>query len=213
MKDGITVEQAKILYNMNYDNWVSSCTRISTFSGKCIGNTEHKHNFFNHDYDSKIPNTYRVVIINNDTGETKITDVINRIENDSFITINVDTMEVTNNTKEILTNAKIEDTAILFIISMLLTSIIEIIFAIIMKICNIKNIVIILVINIIKNLILSVGFIASIPYLFIIIGTLVFVAEYFAYNKVLNDVPKTGILTSTLVSTIISIMFFTLFMV
>lgn len=208
--DGITVEQAKTLYNINYDKWVSSCTRSSTFSGKCIGNTEHEHSFNNNSDGGKFPNIYKVVIINNDSGEIKITDVINRTETDSFITINMDTMEVTNNTNEVLTKS---NNIFTFIFLVLLTSSTEIMFIIIMKIfnsiklLNINTILIILILNIVKSLILVVGFVTSISYLFIIIGILVFIAEYFTYKNILKDMSKAAIVISTLIFTIISILF------
>ena len=152
-KDGITVNQAKALYNMNFDGWTSSCMRNSLLWGKCAGNFENKH-FFTY---FGTPETYKVVIMNNSTGETKITDVIHRTMFDSEITIDVNTMKTTNSSSFLYIIKNI-------VISLVLTLVVEIVIALIMKIKNLK---IIVITNIITNIILQlILMIIPLPYMF-----------------------------------------------
>lgn len=191
--DGITAKQAETLYNMDYDGWISSCMRNSLLWGKCAGNIEHEH-FFNY---FGTPDTYRVVIINNDTGETKITDVINRTDFQSNITIDIDTMGV-------VTKASSSRIIKTFAIALILTIVVEIIIALIMKIKNIKTI---FITNLITNIILQLSLIyIPIPYMitFIIMEILVILSEYLIYKKYFSDITKNKIISYTLIANIIS---------
>lgn len=147
-KDGITIEQAESLYNLNYDGWVSSCIRNHLLWGKCIGNTTHEH-FFNY---FGTPKIYKVLIMNNDTGEIKVTDTIERIDFNSNITIDYETMVVKNNISGFSRNF----TKILpVLIPVIMTVIIEIIVLACFKMTNKRNTKIVLITNIISNLILQ----------------------------------------------------------
>lgn len=190
---GITAKQAETLYNMDYDGWISSCMRNSLLWGECAGNIEHEH-FFNY---FGTPDTYKVVIINNDTGETKITDVINRTDFQSNITIDIDTMKVVikPSSSMIIKN---------FAIALILTIVVEIIIALIMKIKNIKTI---FITNLITNIILQLALIyIPLPYMitFIIMEILVILSEYLTYKKYFSDIAKNKIISYTLIANVIS---------
>lgn len=195
----ITVNQAKQLYNMNYDGWMSSCMRNNLLWGECAGNTNHEH-YFNY---FGVPSTYKVVIINNDTGETKITDIIQSNSSNSEITIDVSSMEVTQNKLAFIKN--INFFLILSIVNpLILTIAVEIIVALIMKIKNVKTI---FITNLITNLLLQLVLMyTSLPYIFIfiILEILVFIAEYLVYKKYFIDTPKNKILFYTIIANIIS---------
>ncbi len=191
--DGITAKQAETLYNMDYDGWISSCMRNSLLWGKCAGNIEHEH-FYNY---FGTPDTYKVVIINNDTGEIKITDVIHRTDFQSNITIDIDTIGVVTKTN---TSNIIKTVAI----SLILTIVAEIIIALIMKIKNIKTI---FITNLITNIILQLSLIyMPIPYMitFIIMEILVILSEYLIYKKHFNNITKNKIISYTLIANIAS---------
>lgn len=192
-KDGITVNQAKALYNMNFDGWTSSCMRDRLLWGECAGNFEHKH-FFTY---FGTPETYKVVIMNNSTGETRITDVIHRTDFDSEITIDVNTMKTVNsiNFLNILKTIAI---------SLVLTLVVEIVIALIMKINNLK---IIVITNIITNIILQlILMIIPLPYMFKFISMeiLVIISEYLIYKKYFNDVPDKKLIIYVFVANLIS---------
>lgn len=191
--DGITSKQAETIYNMDYDGWISSCMRNSLLWGKCAGNIEHEH-FFNY---FGTPDTYKVVIINNDTGETKITDVINRTDFQSNITIDIDTMRVVTRAS----SSKIIKTVA---IALILTFAVEIIIALIMKIKNIK---IIFITNLITNIVLQLALIfipLSYMITFRIMEILVVIAEYLIYRKFFKDISKNKIITYTVIANIFS---------
>lgn len=191
--DGITAKQAETLYNMDYDGWISSCTRNSLLWGKCAGNVAHinSFNYFG------TPDTYKVVIINNDTGEIKITDVIHRTDFQSNITIDIDTMQVVKHPS----SSRIIKT---FTVALILTVFVEIIIALIMKIKDIK---IIFIANLITNIILQVALIyIPLPYLitFIIMEILVILSEYLIYKKHFSDIAKSKVIYYTVIANIIS---------
>ena len=191
--DGITAKQAETLYNMDYDGWVSSCMRNSLLWGKCAGNIKHEH-FYNY---FGTPDTYKVVIINNDTGEIKITDVIHRTDFQSNITIDIDTMGV-------VTKASASNIIKTVAISLVLTIVAEIIIALIMKIKNIKTI---FITNLITNIILQLALIyIPLPYMitFIFMEILVIVSEYLVYKKCFSDIAKNKIIRYALIANVIS---------
>lgn len=194
----ITIEQLKTLHNINYDGWISESTRWRSYllMSDCSGNPSHSHRF---SYFGT-PETYKVVIINNVTGETRITDVIHREDFSSHITIDVNTMNViskSNNADQIF-NIKIIS------IALIVTIIIEIIIALIMKIKNIK---IIFIVNLITNIILQLVLMyMPVPYIstFTIMEILIVIVEYLMYRKFLKDVSKNKIIIYTLIANIAS---------
>ena len=198
---------------MDYDNWISSCTRIE-MDGKCAGNNRHNHYFSSY----YTPKTYKILVINNDTNEIKITDAINRTESDSFITLDVDTMEVTNNTEQGLKKKIWRSNILDSIFCVVSCTIFEIIYAIVIfnitkNKCNFKNIFIIFITNIIANAILNFStIIIPLPRVIsiIIIGILITLFEYFVYKKYfinMHNMSKKNILMYTLYINYLHLMF------
>ena len=191
--DGITAKQAEYLYNLDYDGWISSCTRNSMLWGDCAGNIKHEH-YFNY---FGTPKTYKVVILLNN-GETRVTDVIHRTDFQSEITIDVNTMEVVSKGK-VLSNLKS------IIIPLLLTIIVEIIIALIMKFKNTK---VIILTNAITNISLQFLLIYSpLSYIltFAILEILIFITEYLIYKKYFKDISKSKIISYTLLANLITV--------
>lgn len=192
----ITVDQAKTLYNIDYDGWISSCTRNSLLWGGCAGNSEYNH-YFNY---FGTPTTYKVLILFNN-GETRVTDVINRTDLQSEITIDVNTMEVNTkiNTKMNI-NANIKSNLKYIVFPLLITVIVEVIIAVFMKIKNMK---VIISTNIITNILLQL-LLMDIPQsyiaIFIISEILIFITEYLIYKRFLKDISKTKIISYTLIA-------------
>ena len=215
----ITISQLETLHNINYDGWISESTRWGAYLlfADCSGNSEHEHNF---SYFGT-PDTYKVVIINNITGETKITDVIHREDFSSNVTIDVNTMSVVSKANNGFSNNVTIDVNTMNVISkanngnsfsnikniaiaLILTIAVEIIIALIMKIKNIK---IIFIANLITNIILQLALMyipLSYMITFAIMEILIFIAEYLIYSKFFNDISKNKIITYTLIANIIS---------
>ena len=120
--------------------------------GKCSGNVEHKH-FFNY---FGTPDTYKIVIVNNNTGETKISNTINRTDFNSKITIDYETMNVTNGVSE---PSKTFHKLIMMFIPVLLTVLVEIFILFIFKMSNKNNRKIVIITNIITNIMLQISLI------------------------------------------------------
>ena len=194
----ITINQLKTLHNINYDGWISESTRWGSYLlfADCSGNSEHEHNF---SYFGT-PDTYKVVIINNVTGETKITDVIHREDFASNVTIDFNTMTVVSKTNNNNSFSNIKT----IVIALVLTIAVEIIIALIMKIKNIKTI---FITNLISNIILQLSLMfIPISYMitFAIMEILIIIAEYLIYNKFFNDTLKNKIIAYTLIANIAS---------
>ena len=187
----ITIKQLKTLHNINYNGWISESTRWGAYLlfADCSGNSKHEHNF---SYFGT-PDTYKVVIINNVTGETKITDVIHREDFSSNVTIDVNTMNT-------VSKANIVN----IIMALVLTIVAEIIIALVMKTKNIK---IICIVNLITNTILQLALmLIPISYMitFAIMEILIIIAEYLIYNKFFKDIPKNKIIAYTLIANVFS---------
>lgn len=188
----MTVEQLEKLHKINFDGWISESTRWGEYFlfGNCNGNTKHQH-FFNY---FGTPETYKVVIINNDNEETKISDVIKRVDYNSKITVDYETMVVKNNINDFSRNF----TKILpVLIPVIMTVIIEIIVLACFRMTNKRNTKIVLITNIISNLILQLLLIKidKIPKItgstkmncFFIFEILILIAETFIYYKTLEN--------------------------
>ncbi len=138
--DGLNEENIKKLYDLNYDGWISESTRWGKYLlfADCAGNSKHENNF---SYFGT-PNRYKIVIINNDTKDIKISNEIIRKDFNSTVTIDYNTMEITKNedTIKIIYN---------IIIAIIVTVIIELLVAFILKV---KNYGLIIVTNVITNL-------------------------------------------------------------
>lgn len=190
----ITVEELKVLHDINYDGWISEGTRWDAYLlfADCSGNgmNEHCFSYFG------TPETYKVVVVL-ESGEIRLTDVINRTDFESEITIDINDMEI-------IESGTVGISLKYILIPLILTIIIEIIIAFLMKIKNIK---VIFVANLITNILLQILLI-NIPlsYIlkFIILEILLFIAEYLIYTKFLKDISKSKILIYTLLANLIT---------
>ncbi len=175
---------------MNFNNWKSASTRDSLLWGNVKGNAEHEH-FFNY---LGTPDKYKLVIINNDTGETKVSNVINRKDFTSYVTIDYNTMEVSQH-----------GSIINILMDLFTTILVEIIVAFIMKMKNTK---IILATNLVSNIILQLILILVlvVPYLlkFIFMEILVVLFELLIYKKYMKNQPHNKILLYTLIANILT---------
>ena len=191
----ISIEELKILHEINYDGWISESTRWDAYLlfADCSGNSKHEHEF---GYFGT-PETYKVVIIDNDTGVIKTTDVINREDFTSSITIDVNEMHVQKSSSIkliIYTILKAE----------LLTLIIEIAVALIMKFKHFK---IIIFVNLCTNFILQILLmILPIPYYiaFGVLELLVIIIESLIYRKYIKDESNKKILVYSIIANLMS---------
>lgn len=193
-RKNITKEQAdKLLYSLNYDGWVSASTRDSFLWGDCMGNSSHEH-YFRY---FGVPETYKILIINNDTGEIKLSKKIERRDFNSVVTIDARTMKVnqnyTFNFSEIIE-------------SIIITCVIEVFVALIMNIKHTKQIILV-------NLLTQIG-IQSLRLLnfsnyllsFIIAELLVFFIEYLIYKKLFKDIEQKKIIIYTIIANLTTAM-------
>lgn len=192
----ISFGQLKTLYKINYDGWISESTRWGAYFlfADCVGNSKHEHYF------SYIgtPYKYKVLIINNDTGEIKLSDEIIREDFTSNITLDYQTMNIAPKG-----SINIVEMAIALIIT--LTA--EMVIALIMKLKN--NIKLIIITNIVTNIILQTLLIIIPPvgsYIirFIIMEIVVIVSEYLIYKKYIKEQSTKKILSYTLIANLVT---------
>lgn len=194
----ITIAQLETLHGINYDGWISESTRWDSYLlfADCRGNSEHTHHF---GYFGT-PDTYRVVIIDNCTGEIKLSDVIHRKDFASSITLDVDTMTTVSKASigNLFSNIKS------FAAVLLLTIAIELIIALLFKIKKIKTII---AANFISNSILQLALmLIPVPYMitFAIMEVMVILAEYFVYSKFFVETAKSKIIAYTITANIVT---------
>lgn len=192
---GLTHEEIEILHSLNYDGWISEGTRWNSYLlfAECAGNELNKHTF---SYFGT-PETYRVFVWNKNTGEMKLSNILNRTDYTSIISMDIDEMTIqrTSSIKLIIyTILKAE----------LLTLIIEIVVALIMKFKHFK---IIILVNLCTNFILQILLmILPIPYYiaFGILELLVIFAEYMIYKKFIKDESNKKIIAYTIIGNLMS---------
>ena len=191
----ITVEQLKTLYKINYDGWISESTRWNAYMlfADCSGNSRNEHCF---SYFGT-PDRYKILIINNVTGEIKLSDEIVREDFTSNITLDYQNMNIIS--KGSINIAKIA-------IILITTIVVEVIIALIMKLRN--NIKLIVITNIITNLVLQalLIIIPIVSYItkFIIMEIVVIVAEYLIYKKYIKEQSTNKILSYALVANLVT---------
>lgn len=201
--DGLTKEDIKKLYDLNYDGWISESTRWSKYLlfADCAGNSKYENNF---GYFGT-PNKYKIVIINNDTEDIKISNEITRKDFNSTVTIDYNTMEVDYSKTEITKNKDTAKTIYNIIIAIIVTVIIELLVAFILKV---KNYGLIIATNIITNLglqllliILTNNFICA-----LILGEIiVFICELLVYLTGFKNTTKNKIILYTLLANAITL--------
>lgn len=143
--EGLSEAQISKLYELNFDGWISESTRWNQYLlfAECAGNLEFENSF---SYFGT-PEKYKIVIINNDTGDIKISKEIIRRDFNSLVTIEYDTMNViyeVNDGKKSFIN---------IVVALIITVIVELLIAYIFKMSNYK---IIAITNVITNLGLQV---------------------------------------------------------
>ncbi|MBR5370256.1 MAG: hypothetical protein IK137_03015 [Bacilli bacterium] len=195
---GLTEEQITKLHELNFDGWISSSTRWSRYImfADCAGNEEFKNNF---GYFGT-PTRYKIVIVNNDTGEIKISEEIVRKEFNSVVTIDYNDMKVAE------VNNNILKTFIIAAIVLVLTIVIELGIALLFKT---SNYITIAITNLISNVVLqSLLLIFSSNYLlvFIIGEVLVIGAELLVYLLRLKKLSKAKTIIYTLVANLATIL-------
>ena len=171
----ITIDQAKQLYNIDYNGWISANTRNSVLWGTCNGNNEHEH-YFNY---FGVPDRYKIIIINNDTGDIKVSDEIIRKDFSSKVMIDYSSMSI--NSKSSLNIKSI-------VLALLITIAIELIIALLMKFR--KYIKVIIMTNTTTNILLQLLLnIISGNYLtkLVLFEILVIIAEYLIYKKFMKE--------------------------
>lgn len=199
----ITVQQLEKLYKINEDGWISESTRWNKYLlfADCSGNNNfyHKFSYFG------TPTRYKIVIINNNTKEVKISEEILRTDHNSMVTVDYSAMEVTNNNHNNDNSINTNPNTIINILSaLIITIVVEVIIAYIFKIGNYKVIV---PTNLITNLCFQALLILlSRNYLlaFIFGEIIVIASELIIYLLKMKNLNKQKILLYTLVANIIT---------
>ena len=95
-------ESVDDLYKINDHGWISMSSRYYTYMlwSNCEGNKDHKH-VFNY---LGTPKKYKIVIINYDTGETKISKKIIRTDFNSTVKLNYKNMKVSQSNNDLIPN-------------------------------------------------------------------------------------------------------------
>ena len=194
---GLSDEEIQQLYKLNYDGWISVSTRAGRIIfSDCKGNAEHQNNF---GYFGT-PEVYKIVIINNDTGEIKISEKIVRKEFNSKVTVDYNDMKVVE------TNINILKTIIIIGLALILTLVIELVIALLFKTGNYTTIAIT---NLISNVLLQtllLIFINNYTLVFIIGEVLVIGAELIVYLLRFKDISKSKTTIYTLVANLATIL-------
>lgn len=203
----ITIDELKQLYDIDYDGWISESTRWDEYLlfADCKGNDKHQHVF---SY-LGTPEHYKVVIINNDTGKTKVTDEIHRKDFNSKIIIDYETMKVknvslfdTNNIKNVL-------------MTLFITIAVELIIGLLFGLKKYTKLIVIT--NIVTNL--SLQFFQTIisillggssysSYAMVLLGleVVVFVVEYIIYKKYMKDRNSNIIIPYVILANLVSLL-------
>ena len=194
---GLTEDEIQELYKLNYDGWISSSTRagLIIFSD-CKGNKDY-HNSFGY---FGTPEVYKIVIINKDTGEIKISDKIVRKEFNSEVTVDYNDMKVVE------TNTNIFKTFIIVGLALILTIAIELLIALLFKT---KNYITIAITNLISNVLLQtllLIFTSNYTPVFIIGEILVIGSELLVYLLRFKNISKCKTVVYTLVSNLTTIL-------
>ena len=194
---GLTEEQINKLYELNFDGWISESTRWDYYIlfADCAGNSGHSHHF---SYFGT-PERYKIVIINYDTGEIKISDEIVRDTFNSSVTIDYNTMTST-------INNNYSRTIIIALICLIVTIGVELLIAYVFKIGHYK---IISIANIITNIGLQLALVLlfnNFLITFIIGEVLVILVELAIYLLKFKDISKLKTIIYSLTANIVTIL-------
>ncbi len=194
---GLTEEQINKLHELNFDGWISESTRWDQYIlfANCAGN----ENFQNHFSYFGTPERYKVVIVNNDTGEVKISKEIVRKDFNSTITIDY------NNMDDITSSSNNSKTIVIGIIALVTTIVVELVVALLFKT---GNYVTIGLTNLVTNVGLQVALIllATNCLLTFIIGEIIVIlTEMVVYLVCLKKVTKVKTIIYCLVANAVTI--------
>ena len=194
---GLTDIEIKKLHELNFDGWISISTRWNKYVmfADCAGNKDFKNHF---GYFGT-PTKYKIVIINNDTGEIKMTDEIVRKEFNSVVTVDYETMKVISNNNDLL------KTIIIVSLALVLTIVVEVGIAILFKT---KHYIAIAITNLATNVSLQIALLLLINHYFptFIIGEiLVVLIELLVYQLLFKDIRKKKILIYTIIANLATI--------
>ena len=194
---GLTDDEIQQLYKLNYDGWISASTRAGRILfSDCKGNAKHENGF---GYFGT-PDVYKIVIINKDTGEVKISKKIVRKEFNSEVTVDYNNMEVVE------TNINIVKMIIVIGLALILTIVVELLIALLFKT---KNYTTIAITNLISNVLLQMlllVFISNYIPAFIIGEVLVIGAELLVYLLRFKNISKAKTTIYTLVANLATIL-------
>ena len=186
------------LYKINDHGWISMSSRYYTYMlwSNCEGNKDHKH-VFNY---LGTPKKYKIVIINYDTGETKISKKIIRTDFNSTVKLNYKNMKVSQSNNDLTNTVKIG------LILVLVTALIEVIIAAFFKIKEYK---IIAITNVISNILLQTyTIILEKIYDYkgiILVGEIVVIIfEYQMYKKLIKNVDNKKLLKYTIIANLVT---------
>ena len=215
--NGLTDDEVNKLHKLNFDGWISESTRWNSYLmfADCSGNKD----FTNHFGYFGTPDVFKIVIINNDTGDIKISKKIKRKFFNSIVTVDYSSMKynVSNNgsSREEINNVGENNnyfkTICNFIIALIITIVIELVIAVIFKICNYK---LIFITNLVTNILLqTILIILNNNYItvFIVGEVIVIIGELFVYLSMLKNIDKKKIILYTLVANVLTILISILF--
>ena len=191
-----TQEQVKKLYDLNYDGWISESARWGAFllMSDINGNSDYTNRF---SYFG-VPDEYRVVIVNNSTGETRISDIFTRQNFDEYVSINYEDMNA------MVGRGDIGRPLISALMTIALTVVAELVVAMLMKI---KRWPVIVIVNIITNAVLQMAFFVIPLNYWVIFGVgevVVFLAESIIYCALMKDEDRKKVVSYTFVANLAS---------
>lgn len=199
--NGLSSEEIELLHSINYDGWISEGTRWDSYLlfADCNGNSDFEH-YFSY---FGTPETYKVVIVNNKNGEIRVSDIINRTEFQSNITINVKDMKVKETTKQ----NQIFETIKRYSTPLIITIAVELFLSLLFINKQKRNLLVIFITNFVTNLLLQIVVEKVYNYynyflIFVMLEIVVILVEIIMYIKNIKDTGKLDIFLYTIVSNI-----------
>ena len=147
---GLTKEKINKLHSINLDGWISEGTRWNAYllMADCEGNSNFEHTF---SYFGT-PETYKVVIINNKTGETKVSNVVHRNSFTSVIELDVVSMQSVDVSLKEKTVYTVKSYSLPIVVTIIVETLLGFAFLKIHK----KDVVLIIIVNFITNLLYQI---------------------------------------------------------
>ena len=200
--DGLTEKEIELLHSINYDGWISEGTRWSSYLlfADCEGNSKFEH-YFSY---FGTPEIYKVIIINNENGEIKVSDVIKRTEFESSITLDVNSMSLKQEGKE---QRAISKTTKNYFIPLIITIAVELVVSLAFIKIQKRNLLVIFITNVITNLLLQFAIrnwyeVINYIKLLLIGEIIVILLETLIYTKLIKDDRKSNVILYSIISNI-----------